>query len=628
MLNIRSLCLLMYLAGGGVSHAQAPTPIQATSSDNIPIATQWANRGVELFQQEDYQGAIEYLFEAWKLDPSRSEEFAEGLSSAYSNYASKLAKNNRFKEAMQLCRKAIFFDETNRLSRQNLDILYKSQKLDPEDYQIRWQEAKKLRNDGYIEEAVAEYQKVIDLTSNKAKENLKAKLELAQIYQLLYGRYSQSPVGKIRLKKMIDLVLTINKSNPKDHRPHILLGRAYLLADMLPESIESFENALLLKEDDSASLAGLVSAWQRVVEIAPREPDNLIGYGSALIRAGKTEQGEKYLAKAKKIDPNKSTEVKDVLVSSQQINTNNQAYRYLEEAFQAQQAKDLDKAITFYEQALKILPPGPESSDVYANLGIAYEDKGMTEKALQSFGQALKLNPNNTSASAGKERIKQAQHQHKSTLTKQAISLQEKGQIQQAIASYQNILKKFPNDAETHFNLGTAYQQDNKLTLALQQYKSAASLNPDNTEYKKAADSLERAIDSGALDRVNSNKFLAEAIQLQQAGQTQQAISKYQESIVIYDRNAQAHFNLGAAMHSLGRAEEAIRSYKAAYTIDPKTYPEANYFTANLLETRDKYQEALAAYRRYIDDDSNGQYVKLAQERIKIINDYLQSLGG
>ena len=205
-------------------------------------------------------------------------------------------------------------------------------------------------------------------------------------------------------------------------------------------------------------------------------------------------------------------------------------------------------------------------------------------------------------------------------MSEEAVALQAQGKLNEAIALYQKFLKDFPNDAQTHFNLGTAYQEQNKMNEALQEYKKAVKLAPENKEFKEAVNSLETAINSGAFKAAQARDVLQQAVTLQESGKLDQAISKYQEALRIDSQNGQIHFNLATAYHAKNKLPEAISEYKESYKLDPANYPEANYFVASLLESQAKSAEAILFYKRYLEDQPNQQYSKQAEERINALS--------
>ncbi|MDJ0625626.1 MAG: tetratricopeptide repeat protein [Candidatus Caenarcaniphilales bacterium] len=601
------------------SQGQSPSMIQNKYSPS-PVAKSWANRGVELANQGDFQAAVEAFYEAWKLNPEDTNRFAESLSTSYNNYGKQMAERKNYDRAITLMRRAVFFMERNKIAAQNLDKLLEIKGLDPNNYGVRIKEARKLRQEGYVDESVAEYLKAVSLSKQGSQEYLKAKLELAQIYQVIYLKYSKTPVGRTRLQKMLVLANELAKSNSKDSRPHILIGRAYIAAQKLPEAIDAFEKALAKNPNNLEAQEGLIGAWTKVVAIAPKEVDNLLGLSSALMRAGQSEQAKAYLQKAKAIDPN-NKDVDDLIANFQKTEKELEVYKIAERALKAQKSGNLDQAIDLYQLAIKSLPPTPEASNVYFNLGIAYQSKGNDEKAITSYKQALKYNPANQDAKSAIEQINKKIVLKRAALSEKAVKLQSQGKITEAVTLYKQLIQEKPNDAQSHFNLGTAYQEQKRYALALQQYQKASKLDPSSSEFRNTVQQMKKAMNSGVFQSAQATEVLKEAVSLQQEGRINQAIGKYQQAIALDSKNPQSYFNLATALHSVNNIPNAINNYKKAYQLDPANYPEANFFVATLLETQEKYPDALNYYKRYLEDQPNSQYSEEARERMTMLGE-------
>lgn len=614
-----ALLTILFFVSALPSSAEQPSMIQNQYTPS-PDYIQWANRGVDLANQGDYAAAVEALYEAWKLNPDNTNTIAESLSSAYNNYGKQLAERGKDDEAILMLRRSIFFKEDNKVPSSNLDILLKKKSINPSDSNTRLGEARKLRQQGYVDESVAEYLKAIEFAKPASKELSQAKLELAQVYQVIFSKYSKTPVGTLRFDQMANLVRELIRANPKDPKPHILFGRSYLKREKYPEAIDSFEKALTAEPKEREALEGLVSTWRKVVEIAPKEVDNLIGLGNSLLRAGYSQEATTYLQKAKSIDPN-NKDLDKIMANTKVKEEEAELFRVAERALEAQQQGKYDQAIDLYQISLRKLPPGPESSNIYYNLGAAYQAKGQTAEAINAYNQAVKFNPGNDDAKKAIEKINKQALLQRAKLSEDAVRLQSEGKLGEAINLYKKVLQENPNDAQTHFNLGTAYQEQNKFEEALQQYQTASGLDPKNQDFKNAYNTMYEAMKSGAFQAAKATDVLKQAVSLQQAGKITEAVNKYNDAILIDPNNAQSYFNLATALHSINRYPEAINNYKKAYKIDPKGYAEANFFIANLLEAENKYPEASAYYKRYLEDQPNSQYSKEADERIKSLTE-------
>ena len=61
-------------------------------------------------------------------------------------------------------------------------------------------------------------------------------------------------------------------------------------------------------------------------------------------------------------------------------------------------------------------------------------------------------------------------------------ALYQKGNYQEAVTSYESVLKTKKHSAELYFNIGNCYYKMNKVAPAIYNYEKALLLNPDDTE--------------------------------------------------------------------------------------------------------------------------------------------------
>jgi len=104
-----------------------------------------------------------------------------------------------------------------------------------------------------------------------------------------------------------------------------------------------------------------------------------------------------------------------------------------------------------------------------------------------------------------------------------------------------------------------------------------------------------------------------------QVSRWRDSITLYEHTIAVTSDNVFAHYNLGIALASQGRANEAINHYRQAIKIRPD-YFEAYNNLGNLLSEQGKRDEAISNYRRVLEikpDDAAAHYnlgVLLAQQ--------------
>jgi Flp pilus assembly protein TadD len=72
--------------------------------------------------------------------------------------------------------------------------------------------------------------------------------------------------------------------------------------------------------------------------------------------------------------------------------------------------------------------------------------------------------------------------------------LAEKGELDGAIAEFQEALHLNPSDGNTHFFLGRALERKGDTSGALREYRAACELEPGDREYRAAYERLSKQI--------------------------------------------------------------------------------------------------------------------------------------
>ena len=171
--------------------------------------------------------------------------------------------------------------------------------------------------------------------------------------------------------------------------------------------------------------------------------------------------------------------------------------------------------------------------------------------------------PNATAAQA------QAQFQ-------QALAFHQKGQLAQAQAIYQDILKSQPDQFDVLHLLGVIASQTRDYQRALDLIGRAIELNPNNATFY-------------------SNRGIA----LQELKQFDAAVASYDKAIAIQPNHAAAHSNRGIALQELKQLEDAVASYDKAIAIKPD-YAEAYYNRGRALQELGEFEAAVASYDKAI----------------------------
>ncbi len=115
----------------------------------------------------------------------------------------------------------------------------------------------------------------------------------------------------------------------------------------------------------------------------------------------------------------------------------------------------------------------PSNKDVFANLAIGYEEKGLVEKAIKYFSRAQTLDPNYYWACRGLGRIFANQRQWK-----------------KAIKQLRLQVKIAPEDAWGHYTLGSCYFHEGSVDKAREHLQKAMELDPEGDAGRQAFQGL------------------------------------------------------------------------------------------------------------------------------------------
>ena len=200
-----------------------------------------------------------------------------------------------------------------------------------------------------------------------------------------------------------------------------------------------------------------------------------------------------------------------------------------------------EQAIALYRKAIEI---EPNSCDAYSNLGNALVNTGELDAAIHEHQTALSIDPDNSVV-----------HNN------YGIALARKGQLDEAIEQFRLAVRYH---ISAHGNLGNAYAaQANSLlaqgnTAAAQQKfdEAIAEFNQVLTPYDSQGHN-------------NLGNVLA------QGGKPDEAIQEFRKAIEIKPENPEAHFALGFVLARQGKSAEAEAEYLLAIKQKPN-YPEAS----------------------------------------------------
>jgi tetratricopeptide (TPR) repeat protein len=197
-----------------------------------------------------------------------------------------------------------------------------------------------------------------------------------------------------------------------------------------------------------------------------------------------------------------------------------------------------------------VRPVRPVLRDVgfYFNRGNDHSNSGKYEEAIESYKQAIKLNPDDAYAH-----------------TRLGVAYRKSGMYEDAIESYKQAIRINPDDADAHQSLGYAYVLSGKYKDAIESYKQAIRINPDDAD-----------------------AHIGLGIAYGRLGKHKEAIESYKQAIRIDPDFVLAHNGLGVAYRNLGKYEEAIESYKQVIEIDPDDASTHYYLGLSYIMLKDR----------------------------------------
>jgi protein O-mannosyl-transferase len=159
-------------------------------------------------------------------------------------------------------------------------------------------------------------------------------------------------------------------------------------------------------------------------------------------------------------------------------------------------------------------------------------------------------------------------------------ALDQQGRLTDARDEFELSLNAKPSYAEAHHNLGVVLAEQGHFDEAISHYLAALRLRP---RYPEAHNSLGILLQKqGRLDDAITEFAAAVALKpayadahenlgvaLGNAGRVPESIVEFQNVIRLQPASTDAHNNLGAALERQGRLDEAVREYKEAVRLKP-----------------------------------------------------------
>lgn len=420
----------------------------------------------------------------------------------------------------------------------------------------------------------------IEQTLRRAKSHVR-KGEIAQaraLFSAILAEFPNNVTAKQELAKLDSNGMGLAVNPPQAQVDHLLElyngGKLPAVLNQGQALVAKFPNSIMLWNILGAVYAQLghddaaLTAFQKMVELAPTLPDAHYNLGNILIQMGRQDEAIVAFRQAIELRPDFAEAL------------NNLGNILLEQ-------DRLAEAIATYRRLISVRSTYAEAHN---NLGVAFRKQGNLPSAVAAYRRAIELRPDYAEA-----------YLHLGN------ALSEQGQHDQAVDVYRYAIKIRPQYAEAHTNLGSAFAAQGRLKDALAAHRCAIEISPDYADahynmglalkalgnITEEAAAYRRAIELRP-DFVEAHYNLS--VTMSEQGALNDAFAECKRSIVLKPDFAEAYNNLGTVLRRLGRLDEATTSFQRAIDLKPE-YVEAYYNIGNALAEQGNIAEAIAAYR-------------------------------
>jgi tetratricopeptide (TPR) repeat protein len=254
-------------------------------------------------------------------------------------------------------------------------------------------------------------------------------------------------------------------------------------------------------------------------------------------------------------------------------------------------------SITLFTHTLKHTS---NNAVIHNNLGYVLYRKGLFEKAIFHFYEALRIRP-----------------LHEGARNHLGLALVQTGRVDEAIAQYQDVLKRNADNYQVHNNLGIALKRKGLIRDALMHYQAALRIKPDYIAahigigniyagQRNLSKAIHHFLSALKMDPTNATLHNHLGVAFFLDDQKDRARNHFEQAIINKPNFVNARINLGNLLVNTEKYDQAIDQYQRARRIKPDD-PAVNYYLgiAYLLsDKKDLAKEYLRTALR-VDPDFN-----------------------
>lgn len=271
-----------------------------------------------------------------------------------------------------------------------------------------------------------------------------------------------------------------------------------------------------------------------------------------------------------------------------------------------------------------------ESAIVYLNEGNQLKDAGFYDQALDCYGKALAIDPENAEIHNQQAEVYCLQGKAEEAIAccQKALTIQPNyavayktlgnaflagGKLEEARESYAKAVEIQPDYAAGLANLGSIYAQEQNWQQAIFYYQKAIAIQPYFAGFYRNLARVfsqigkpEEATECGYLGlmlepyKATAEEFLNLGNTLVEQGKQERAVICYRRAIVASPIIYEAHYKLGKNLAADRQWDEAELCYRKTVELNPN-WADAYLSLGQTLEAQGKWEDAIACYSKAVD---------------------------
>ncbi len=476
------------------------------------------------------------------LDRALAED--AGYADAHSHLGLLFVAQRRFKEALDALQIAVRLKPDDPLTRYNLGVTYAS--LGQTDRAaVAFQDAIRLKPDDPITHYNLGILHHLQGDHEAAISPLQTAVRLKPDFAVAYLTLGIALANTQSLTRAEDALREAIRLSPENADAHYNLGVVYIEMGHYDRAVEVLERAVSHNPEHADAHFNLgrayealgrydeaVAAFKQAAQFNPDYADLHFNLGIAHTEAGRFEEAIHALHTARRIYP------QDPLI----YHNMGIAYR---------NAGRFEEAENAFREALRL---NPHLADIHLSLGSLQLDMGHYEQGLSSIREAVRLTPKNADA-----------HRYLG----EALAYLK--QYPDAIQAFRKAIALKRDDGEAHLGLGMIYLHTGQRTAAASALKTGLRLSPGHP------DSLAIAREIARLQKQPEqvSTYLNRARAFEDAGLLGEAIDTYRKAASLSPENADIQHALGLACLRANRPEDALPAFRRVLRLRPD-HPDAN----------------------------------------------------